>query len=493
MHKSFNKSARLYLSKMQSQILPISISISNPFFPNRTPPSSIMPASAAAHAGAVFLNMEDGDGDDLAHSSIEDGKKFETTPFLPRVSSYDSVNSTSMASTVTSSVSYQQRRRRAASDSNLSDFPGGRRRFFCHNAGRADGDSFFITRVGSKLWARIRSGYSIITGFLALQCYAILIMPGVLQVAYYYYFSNQVRRDIVFGDQPRNKLDIYLPKDNGKNDAPKPVIAFITGGAWVIGYKAWGSLLGRHLSGTDVIVACIDYRNFPKATISEMVKDASRGISFVCNNISEYGGDPNRIYLMGQSAGAHIAACALVEQAIIECDATQSTTWSVSQIKAYLGLSGGYNLYNLAEHLHTRGPYKSLFYSIMGGEESLRKYSPEISVQDPNNKKAVSLLPPIILFHGTADYSIPADCSKTFVDTLQRVGAKAELMLYEGKTHTDVFVQDPMRGDDKLFDDLVAIVYAGDEEALAKQVSAPPRRRLVPEFMLKLAAKISPF
>ncbi|CAH1452778.1 unnamed protein product [Lactuca virosa] len=125
----------------------------------------------------------------------------------------------------------------------------------------------------------------------------------------------------------------------------------------------------------------------------QLKKEHSNGISFVCNNISEYGGDPNRIYLMGQSAGAHIAACALTEQTIIECDATQ-----------------------------------------------------------PNNKKAVSLLPPIILFHGTADYSIPADCSKTFVDTLQRVGAKAELMLYEGKTHTDVFVQVQLANEKQLVD-----------------------------------------
>ncbi|KAI3778872.1 hypothetical protein L2E82_08260 [Cichorium intybus] len=351
----------------------------------------------------------------------------------------------------------------------------------------------FVTQFASKLLGRIRSGYSLITGFLSLQCYGILIMPGVVQVGYYYFFSSQVRRDIVFGDQPRNKLDIYLPKTDEKNDGLKPVIALITGGAWVLGYKAWGSLLGCHLSGAGVIVACIDYRNFPEATISEMVKDASRGISFVCNNISEYGGDRNRIYLMGQSAGAHIAACALMEQAVIECDATQSTTWSVTQIKGYFGLSGGYNLYNLAEHLNTRGPYKSLFYSIMGGEQSLSRYSPEITVQDPNNKKAVSLLPPIILFHGTSDYTIPADCSITFVDTLQKVGVKAELMLYEGKTHTDVFVQDPMRGDDKLCADLVAIIHDGDEEALTKQMRAPTRRRLVPEFMLKLAKKISPF
>lgn len=49
----------------------------------------------------------------------------------------------------------------------------------------------------------------------------------------------------------------------------------------------------------------------------------------------------DRIYLMGQSAGAHIAACTLLEQAIKETGEGESTTWSVSQIRAYFGLSGG--------------------------------------------------------------------------------------------------------------------------------------------------------
>lgn len=48
-----------------------------------------------------------------------------------------------------------------------------------------------------------------------------------------------------------------------------------------------------------------------------------------------------RIYLMGQSAGAHIGACALIDQAIKEAGEGESTSWSVSQIKAYFGLSGG--------------------------------------------------------------------------------------------------------------------------------------------------------
>lgn len=45
----------------------------------------------------------------------------------------------------------------------------------------------------------------------------------------------------------------------------------------------------------------------------------------------------------------------------------------------------------------------------MEGEDSLHQFSPEVLVQDSNVKPAISLLPPVILFHGTADYSIPAD------------------------------------------------------------------------------------
>lgn len=334
-------------------------------------------------------------------------------------------------------------------------------------------------------------GYRWIVRFLALGCYAFLLFPGFLQVGYYYFFSRQVRRGIVYGDQPRNRLDLYLPKNaNG----PKPVVAFVTGGAWIIGYKAWGSLLGQQLSERDIIVACIDYRNFPQGTMSDMVKDASQGISFVCNNIAEYGGDPNRIYLMGQSAGAHIAACSLLDQAIKESTEGESTSWSVSQLKAYFGLSGGYNLLNLVDYFHSRGLYRSIFLSIMEGELSLRRFSPEVMVQDPNIRSSVSLLPPIILFHGTADYSIPSDASKTFAETLQRVGVEAKSILYEGKTHTDLFLQDPMRGGkDEMFEDLVCWIHAGDAEALAKHAAAPLRKRLVPEFMLKLARIVSPF
>ncbi|KAL6994065.1 hypothetical protein U1Q18_012170 [Sarracenia purpurea var. burkii] len=407
------------------------------------------------------------------HASVEleDKTRKDTEPVIYRASNH-------------------QRRRRA--ESNLSTPPPSprRQRSLTVDFGHAAVETYLVTRLAFKLLRYLGVGYRWILQLLALGFYAMLLMPGFLQVAYYYFFSSQVRRSIVYGDLPRNRLDLYLPKNS---HGPTPVVAFVTGGAWIIGYKAWGSLLGKQLAERDIIVACIDYRNFPQGTISEMVKDVSQAISFVCNNIVEYGGDPNRFYLMGQSAGAHISACALLEQAIEESEG-RSVSWSVSQIKAYFGISGGYNISSLIDHLHRRGLYSSIFLSIMEGQHSLQHFSPEIRIQDPSIRNAVALLPQFILFHGTSDYSIPSEASRTFVDALQRVGAKAELILYSGKTHTDLFLQDPMRGgNDELFDYVVAFIHAGDEKALAEDAIAPPRPRLVPELLLQLARKVSPF
>ncbi|XP_020222427.1 isoprenylcysteine alpha-carbonyl methylesterase ICME [Cajanus cajan] len=357
--------------------------------------------------------------------------------------------------------------------------------------GHVASETYLITRLAFTLLRYLGIGYRWITQLLALGCYALLLTPGFLQVAYYYFLSNKVKRSIVYGEQPRNRLDLYLPADVSE---PKPVLIFVTGGAWIIGYKAWGSLLGLQLAERGIIVACIDYRNFPQGTISDMVNDTSQGISFVISNIANYGGDPNRIYLMGQSAGAHISSCALLEQATRESGKVDSVSWSISQIKAYFGLSGGYNLLDLVDHFHNRGLYRSIFLSIMEGEQSLKKFSPEIKIQDPCLKCSIPDFPPVYLFHGTADYSIPSVASEQFGDALKRAGAKAEVILYEGKTHTDLFLQDPLRGGkDDLFDHVVAIVHSNDSDALAKDATAPPRRRFVPEILLKLARKISPF
>lgn len=397
----------------------------------------------------------------------------------------------------------KHRPRRCLTEADIRYLPG-KQNSVRNDFGRAAAETFLITRLSFTLLRYLGVGYRWMTKLAALGLYALFLMPGFVQVGWSYFFDKRIQRSIVYGDEPRNRLDLYLP-DN--LDTPKPVVAFVTGGAWIIGYKAWGSLLGLQLMERDVIVACIDYRNFPQGTVSDMVADVSEGISFICNNIAKYGGDPSRLYLAGQSAGAHLAACALVEQARKESERDSGgkaseepasneaeLAWRASDFKAYFGISGGYNLYKLVDHFHSRGLYRTLFLSIMEGEGSLLRFSPEHRVQSPLLQNLSALLPHIYLLHGTADYSIPSDASKSFEQVLKSVGIHVTLRLYEGKTHTDLFIQDPMRGDyDVVLVDILTVLHAGDTEAQAKDSFEKPRRRLVPEFLIQLARRVSPF
>ncbi|KAE8800962.1 putative isoprenylcysteine alpha-carbonyl methylesterase ICME [Hordeum vulgare] len=364
-----------------------------------------------------------------------------------------------------------------------------RRTTFREDVGHAAAETYLVTRLAFILLRSLGVGSRWICQLLALLTYAVLLMPGFIKVGYYYFFSSQVLRSVIYGNQPRNRLDMYIPRERRK---PNPVVVFVTGGAWIIGYKAWGALLGKRLAERGIIVACVDYRNFPQGTISDMVGDASEAISFICDTVASYGGDPNQIYLMGQSAGAHIAACALLEQAVKESRG-EEIYWSVTQIKSYFGLSGGYNMQNLVDHFHERGLYRSIFLSIMEGRRSLPQFSPEIVIQKLSHE-AIALLPEIVLFHGTGDYSIPSSASENFADVLKKVGAKTKVQLYKGKTHTDVFVQDPLRGGkDPLVEDVVSIIHADDAVARQKDDSAARPERLVSEWQIMLARQISPF
>eukprot|EP01035_Chromulina_nebulosa_P019057 gene19057-24879_t len=100
--------------------------------------------------------------------------------------------------------------------------------------------------------------------------------------------------------------DIYLPLNSMKDENKTkryPVILFVSGGAWVIGYKMWSALIARGLSRLGAIVVCPDYRNAPQGDIECMMDDITNAIKWTINNIDKYNGDRNNIIVAGQSAG----------------------------------------------------------------------------------------------------------------------------------------------------------------------------------------------
>ena len=204
--------------------------------------------------------------------------------------------------------------------------------------------------------------------------------------------TTQIVRDVKYGPNPRNRLDLYLPRGCAYQgevvvDAPgaspratpdangdpggkgRPVIVFVTGGMWIIGYKAWGALLAQTLMARGFIVASLDYRNFPQGTVGDMIQDVGAGIGWVSRRAASLGGDPSRVFVVGQSAGAHLAATAMLRQSEWERGDLRrgSSPWSPKSLAGFVGISGVYapDDGKLVEHFNTKGLYREVFYSIM--------------------------------------------------------------------------------------------------------------------------------
>lgn len=151
-----------------------------------------------------------------------------------------------------------------------------------------------------------------------LLVFVLILMPGWFVLLRYYFFDPYIMKNIPYGlgGRSRNLLDVYLPytrrSEGGEKTMRKPtgpVLIFLSGGAWIIGYKMWSCLLAREFARFGYIVVCPDYRNFPQGNIEDMIADATAAIAWTKAHIELFGGDPDQIILSGQSAGAHIAAC----------------------------------------------------------------------------------------------------------------------------------------------------------------------------------------
>jgi acetyl esterase/lipase len=107
-----------------------------------------------------------------------------------------------------------------------------------------------------------------------------------------------------YGLGARNGVDIYTP--DGARQAP--VIVFFYGGNWQSGDKATYRFVAASLVARGYVVAVPDYRVYPDVRFAGFMRDGATAVAWVKTNIARFGGDPNDMFLMGHSAGAHIAA-----------------------------------------------------------------------------------------------------------------------------------------------------------------------------------------
>jgi len=120
--------------------------------------------------------------------------------------------------------------------------------------------------------------------------------------------AQQLKSDLPYVDNghERHVLDIYTPEES--TDKKLPVMFWIHGGGWQVGDKSDVALKPKVLTERGFIFVSTNYRLLPEASMEELVGDVATSLGWVYKNISLYGGDPQRIFVGGHSAGAQLAA-----------------------------------------------------------------------------------------------------------------------------------------------------------------------------------------
>ena len=223
----------------------------------------------------------------------------------------------------------------------------------------------------------------------------------------------EVRKDITYldgavEDAAKHQLDIYLPK--GKSGAP--VLFFIHGGAWKSGDRSQYPPLGNRYAREGYVTVIPSYRLAPKNPHPAQIEDVAAAFTWTFRHITDHGGDTNRIFVAGHSAGGHLAALLSLNE----------------------------------EHLGKHGLSPKLIRSVMtfSGVYDLTSQQSQDSVfgTDPQKRRNASPIfhiksgsPPFLVTYCQWDYfSLPGQ-AKMFHKALKQAGIQTSLIYIPGENH----------------------------------------------------------
>jgi len=153
---------------------------------------------------------------------------------------------------------------------------------------------------------------------VAQPCRAIRV-SSLMKLLFLLLFATAISaaelKDIPYlpGGDPLHKLDLYLPENSTGAQA---VVIGIHGGGWAIGDKSNRTFVqpkAQWFNQHGILFASINYRLSPAVQHPAHVEDVCAAIAWIQKNIASHGGDPRQLYLLGHSAGAHLAALAAID------------------------------------------------------------------------------------------------------------------------------------------------------------------------------------
>lgn len=237
-------------------------------------------------------------------------------------------------------------------------------------------------------------------------------------------------------------------------------MVFVHGGGWVVGNNRGfcpglsGNEFGRFFASRGIVAAFPNYRLSPKVKHPQHVIDVARAIGWVRRNIVKYGGDTDRIFLMGHSAGGHLVS-------LVTCDPQFLSAEGLTpgMIKGVIPVSGVFNLtIDLGEHAGPEdnrpvtGP-AAFFTQVFGTERSAHRAASPLRHVRPN-------LPPFLIAYADRDMLTLAGQGEQFQEALVERGDSARKLLMNDRTHISI-LRNVVKPGDPLGEAILSFVSTG--------------------------------
>lgn len=222
-------------------------------------------------------------------------------------------------------------------------------------------------------------------------------------------------------------LDLHLP--DTKPAKPQPVFILIHGGGWSVGDKRNQTFVEPKttwLKSQGFAVASINYRLSPAVSHPAHEEDVCAAIAWVQKNIAEHGGDPERIYLLGHSAGAHLAALAAIDQARLKAAGVDPKV-----IKGVVLLDGaGYDIPKQIPAAQRIGPLATMYRDAF-------TLDAKVQIDASPALKPIKNPPPFLICH-VAWRTDSGEQSNLLAAALRKAGGTATVVSVPGKSHMTI-------------------------------------------------------
>ncbi|MDP6543828.1 MAG: alpha/beta hydrolase fold domain-containing protein [Phycisphaerae bacterium] len=244
-------------------------------------------------------------------------------------------------------------------------------------------------------------------------------------------------RDIPYADNdnPRQKLDLFLPKAP-KSDKPLPVVVFIHGGAWRAGSKNGGlRMVAPYVASGDYAGASIAYRLSQEAIWPAQIHDCKAAIRWLKANAKKHNLDPNRIAVWGTSAGGHLVAMLGVSGDVKQLEGKIGKNLKfdsrVACVVNWFGPTDMLTIGKYPSHLKHDAP-DSPEAKLLGG--AIHKNKPAARNASPVTHVSKGDAPTLTM-HGTNDQTVPFNQGERIHEALTKAGVPSVFVKMIGAGH----------------------------------------------------------